>query len=213
MRFWNIFYADATYGVYGIVTNRLNSSTRVDLPVQPSGLPDDIFHELLVVYKAVRAIQFGLSGYDIKPILSSPADLADADLLTYYQLSRKAKYIAKAASAIAAGDCVCRRIVGDTLEVMKCFIPGVPNSRLNFFGIALTDAAAGEAVLVMLSPGILSGLSGLIPGRLLFTADNGGLSYTAIIGGFGRWSALNILSPTDARIMSHVNTDAYIAYL
>lgn len=150
----------------------INSPIRMDLPLAPSIDEPELFNELLTVYSAMRALH-AASSTALVLEAASDEEIQAAELLTFYTLNNQARIIATAGEAITAGKFVEAYDVSGALYVRKTrFHSGAPYST-NCLGVTVSDAAAGDKIVIYVKPAIIVGFSGLTPGVPYYTYDDG----------------------------------------
>lgn len=156
----------------------INSKIKLDLAAAPQAKTAGLFNECLVAYSAVRSVQVAASsafGFDE----TAPESATIDDLIALYAINNNAKVVMRAFSAIIAGRFLeCFK--SDGQYYVRHTRNNGSNVSLGSLGVSLENKAAGEYVEVYISPSIIPGFTGLVPGKPYRFFDDGQFTDTAL---------------------------------
>lgn len=149
----------------------INSPIKLDLPVAPTVQEPALFNELLVAYRATRALHAAATQYYGVGTLSGQ-DLSSLSLTSLYLVNNLAKLTCIASEAITPGKFLGLTVSGGVFYA-KHFRWRLGERSTSCIGIATQAAAAGEGVTVFTEGCVIEGYSGLTANTPYYAYDDG----------------------------------------
>lgn len=151
---------------------KLNSSTRIDLPVSPRIEDASLFNELLAAYSGVRALHSATSNF-FPDTDSAPETFDPEQTIGLYTIGARAKVLLPAGENILAGRFLETYLLSGVLSVRHTRCSVARGVSWHSIGISLENVSAGQKAQVYIFPAMIPGFSSLTPGNPYFFYDDG----------------------------------------